>query len=88
MQRTATEIAREVMLATALEPLSDKPGCTTRYMNLNEDQRLEYYVSGGINIGNAFGQLAQRLIGHDKQPEVIYDLALKAQRECKKNRKG
>jgi hypothetical protein len=88
LQRTATEVARQVMLATTLEPLSDKPGCTTRYTNLNEDQRLEYYVAGGVNIGNAFEKLTQRLIGHDKQAEVIYDLALKAQKECKMNRKG
>ena len=86
--RNPKETRRFITLACALEPLSEKTGCTTRTTDLNRDQKLEYFISGAINIGDAFEQLSQRVLEAGKQPGLIYDLAHKAQMDCKKNRSG
>lgn len=86
--RTARETRRFVTLACVLEPLSDKAGCTTRNVDLNRFQKLEYFVAGAVNIGEAFEDLAQRALDSEGQPTLVYDLAYKAQADCKKNRAG
>lgn len=43
----------------------------------------------GINIGEIFYKLSERIINNDfKQPEIIYDLAYEAQLNSLRNRKG
>jgi len=86
-KRTPEEVARHVMLACALEPLSDKFGCTTRIRDQTPHQRLEYFITGAINIGRAFEILAERFLTEKEQP-MLYDLAYKAQLDSKRNRKG
>ncbi len=86
--RNPRETRRYVILASALEPLSEKIGCTTRETNAKPHQKLEYYVAGAINIGDAFEDLCARVEQQSKQPGLIYDLALRAQSDCKKNRAG
>ncbi|MBI4991660.1 MAG: HD domain-containing protein [Candidatus Harrisonbacteria bacterium] len=87
--RTPRETGRQVMLACALEPLSDKTGCTTRHRNVSRHLKLEYFVIGGINIGEAFEDLARSVRQHsvDGQPP-IYHFALRAQKESLRNRGG
>ncbi len=87
-QRNPRETRRFISLACALEPLSDKVGCTTRETDLNRYQKLEYFIAGAINIGDAFEDLAKRISESRIQPELIYDLAYRAQADCKKNRSG
>jgi len=87
-ERNPKEVRRHVTLACALEPLSDKVGCTTRESDLNPHQKLEYFITGAINIGDAFEDLAQRTLELGRQPALIYDAAYKAQADCKKNRAG
>lgn len=96
--RIPRETARLVMLAAALEPLSDKAGCTTRFIDISRHLRLEYFVTGAINLGNAFEGLALGLeeSGRSRQwslrwPDYmgnIYAHALQAQQESLKNRSG
>ncbi len=86
--RNPKETRRFITLACALEPLSDKFGCTTRSTNISQHLKLEYFIAGAINIGDAFEELCQRVLSGKKQPELIYDLAYKAQAYCKKNRGG
>lgn len=86
--RNPKETRRFITLACALEPLSDKLGCTTRSTNISRHLKLEYFIAGAINIGDAFEELCQRVLDDKKQPQLIYDLAYKAQADCKKNRGG
>lgn len=86
--KTPRETGRQVMLAAALEPVSDKGGNTTRYSNASRFLKLEYFITAGINLGESFEELAQRIDSAGGQPSVIYDLALKAQRDSVRNRSG
>jgi len=83
------EVARKVMIACALEPLSNKYGCTTRYIDSHPCIKLEYFISAAINIGDSFRELAERMQKYDyMQDFLIYDLAYKAQCDAKKNHAG
>lgn len=87
--RTPRETGRKIMLATALEPMSDKIGCTTRYSNISRHLKLEHFVMSGINIGEAFEKLAEEMDKSGKTGSilpVIYDTALRAQRQSLRNR--
>lgn len=89
-ERTPRETGRLVMLAASLEPMSDKIGCTTRYSNISRHLKLEHFVIAGINIGNAFEELAKNVEAHDDtcglpQP-LIFCHALTAQKESLRNR--
>ena len=84
-QLTARDVRRYVQLAGVLEPLSEKPGCTTRTKDL-PGQKLEYFVTAAVNIGDVFEDLANRL--HHGFPQTTYDLAYRAQADSKKNRRG
>ncbi len=55
------EIARKFMLACALEPLADKPGCTTRFVDLKDSKRLEYFIAAAINSGFVIAKLVEKL---------------------------
>jgi hypothetical protein len=87
-KRTPKETRRCVTLACALEPLPEKIGCTTRDTNISPYLKLEYFIAGAINIGDAFEELAQRIQDKGSQPDLIYDLTFKAQQDCVKNRAG
>ena len=56
------EVARIAQLAFVLEPIANKPGLTTRYSNKNKNLKLENFITAGINIGDAFRELAIRII--------------------------
>jgi len=95
--RSSSEIARCVMLAAALEPLSDKGGCTTRNTNISRHLKLEYFITGGINIGQVFRELAKeclgvyvspRSVGIVSPPIKMYKHCFNAQRDSLKNRNG
>ena len=101
-RRNPAETARHVMLACALEPLSEKSGCTTRSTNVSRHLKLEYFITGAINIGRSFEDLAlycQRDLVLDRQrPEPergvlginrpIYQYAYFAQMDSMRNRSG
>ncbi|MDE1850939.1 MAG: hypothetical protein KGH54_04075 [Candidatus Micrarchaeota archaeon] len=55
-------ICINVMLAGALEPIADKKGCTTRYVDLKPSKSLELFVAAGVSSGPAFAHLAQHVI--------------------------
>lgn len=89
--RTPKETGRLVMLAAALEPLSDKAGCTTRFTDISRHLKLEYFMVSAINIGEAFEMLAVRVGSHTKTRGLglsVYDLCLLAQKHSVKNRSG
>src|SRR3989344_7457150 len=81
------DVRRYVQLASVLEPISEKDGCTTRTRDLCKYQKLEYFLSAGINIGDAFEDLATRIYTTGF-PCQTYDLCYRAQADSKKNRRG
>ncbi|MEK6874377.1 MAG: hypothetical protein AABX52_01355 [Nanoarchaeota archaeon] len=84
---TPREIRRHVQLACVLEPVAEKEGCTTRSTNLSKYQKLEYFLTAGVNIGDAFEDLAHRIYNNGF-PCQTYDLCYRAQADSKKNRRG
>ena len=81
------EIARIAQLAFVLEPIANKPGLTTRYSDKNRNLKLENFLVAGINIGDAFRELAERVYKCKELP-ITYDIALQAQKDSFKNRIG
>ena len=59
------------MLACALEPLSDKSGCTTRHRDISSYQKLEYFVAGAINIGEILASSSPKLFSPVKIPVAV-----------------
>jgi len=80
-------IDNNVRLACALEPISDKPGCTTRFIDIKENKALEYFIAAGINIGPAFRHLTEHLIRTNK-PDGIYNYLKEAVILSKSKRGG
>jgi len=81
------DVRRYVQLASVLEPISEKEGCTTRSKDLSEFQKLEYFLTAGVNVGDAFEDLTKRI--YEKSfPCLTYDLCYRAQADSKKNRRG
>lgn len=58
------ELARKFMLATALEPLANKPGCTTRFQDIKESKRLEFFITAAINSGFVITKFVDYLVMH------------------------
>jgi len=83
------DIRRYIQIACALEPISYKKGCTTRYYDITPTLKIENFIVAGINIGDAFEELARRIIkNNDPSQNIYYDLCLKAQKDSLKNRGG
>ncbi len=89
MKYSSLDIMYYVILASVLEPIPEKKGCTTRKCDWQDKSKLEYFLISGVNIGKVFYELVERIKDNNyKQPDLIYDLAYKAQKESLKNRKG
>lgn len=89
MSYDSFDIMRYVVLASILEPIPEKVGCTTRKKDWQEKSKLEYFLISGVNIGKVFYELSERIKSNNyEQPKLIYDLAYKAQKESFSNRKG
>lgn len=78
--------ARNMALACALEPLSDKPGCVTRYED-SPKNTLEMFISGGVNIYPAYYHLAEHL-QKNRNPAGMYQFFKEAVLLSKANRDG
>lgn len=89
MNYNSLDIMHYVILASVLEPIPEKKGCTTRKNDWQDKSKLEYFLISGVNIGRVFYELAERIKDNNyKQTDLIYDLAYKAQKESLKMRKG
>lgn len=89
MKYNSLDIMHYVILASILEPIPEKKGCTTRKNDWQDKSKLEYFLISGVNVGRVFYELVERIKDNNyKQPDLIYDLAYKAQKESFKNRKG
>jgi len=84
---TSEEVGRISQISFVLEPIAEKPGLTTRTKDLNSNLKLENFLVAGINVGDAFRKLAERIYENNNLP-ITYDLALQAQKDSFKNRIG
>ena len=82
------EICRAFLLACCLEPLADKPGCTTRTIDSTPGTKLQYFTISAVNSVNALLPLIGRVADSNGQPAVIFDLALEAQLASTRSRSG
>jgi len=80
---TPQDVARIAQIAMALEPLPNKQGLTTRLADKEESLKLEYFIIGAINSGNAIRELMWR-----PKQTPSYDLLVKCITENHRNRSG
>ena len=66
-------ITRLIQIAMAIEPIPNKKGLTTRYKDIVDNLKLEYFIIGSINSGFVIEELMNR-----KSGEVSYDLLFKS----------
>jgi len=66
-------ITRLMQIAMAIEPIPNKKGLTTRYKDIVDNLKLEYFIIGSINSGFVIEELMNR-----KSGEVSYDLLFKS----------
>lgn len=82
-------IMNNIILSCVLEPIPEKDGCTTRTKDWQEKSKLEYFLISGVRIGPAFYELIERIKANKyKQPNLIYDIAYRAQLSALNNRNG
>ena len=62
-----------MQIAMAIEPIPNKKGLTTRYKDIVDNLKLEYFIIGSINSGFVIEELMNR-----KSGEVSYDLLFKS----------
>ncbi len=62
-----------MQIAMAIEPIPNKKGLTTRYKDIGDNLKLEYFIIGSINSGFVIEELMNR-----KSGEVSYDLLFKS----------
>ncbi len=67
---SADEIQRLVTIAFTLEAISDKDGCTTRYVDL-PGKSLQDFLIAGINVGKYFRSLADDVTHEADQIEIF-----------------
>ncbi|MBT4824569.1 cyclic nucleotide-binding domain-containing protein [Candidatus Woesearchaeota archaeon] len=98
---TMAQVAVDFQKACALEPLFNKEGCTTRYWDLSQFQKLDQFVVAGVNMGPAIFELLSRVENYQKkhgktceegqdikQPGLLYDACYNMQVLSKLNRRG
>jgi len=82
------EILRAFVLAQALEPLAEKPGCTTRSFDSSPGTKLEYFIVSAVNSAWPIASLIDRILSLGGQPDCIFDIAYDAQLRSNRNRNG
>lgn len=87
MSVEASEVARAAQLAFVMEPLPEKPGLTTRGRDLFPEVSLDKFIIGGVNIGEAFREVAERIARSSEWP-LLYDLCYRAQKDSLRGRRG
>jgi len=88
MRDLKEEILRAFVLSQSLEPLADKPGCTTRNVDSSPGTKLEYFLISAVNSTWPILSLVDRILALKAQPTCIFDVAYDAQRRSTRNRHG
>lgn len=82
------EVLRAFVLSSSLEPLAEKPGCTTRSLDSSPGTKLEYFIISAVNSAWPMLELVDRIVEHKGQPDCVFDIAYRAQLRSTRNRNG
>lgn len=88
MNNLKEEVLRAFILSQSLEPLAEKPGCTTRKMDSSPGTKLEYFLVSAVNSSWPIMELIDRIIANNGQPDCVFDVAYHAQLRSTRNRNG
>lgn len=88
MNKLKEEVLRAFILSQGLEPLAEKPGCTTRKTDSSPGTKLEYFLISAVNSSWPIMELIDRIIINNGQPDCIFDIAYHAQLRSPRNRNG
>lgn len=88
MNSLKEEVLRAFVLSQSLEPLAEKPGCTTRKMDSSPGTKLEYFLVSAVNSVWPIMDLIDRIIENNGQPDCVFDVAYHAQLRSTRNRNG
>lgn len=82
------EVLRAFILSQSLEPLAEKPGCTTRTVDSSPGTKLEYFIISAVNSTWPVLELVDRIVEKRGQPDCIFDIAYHMQLRSNRNRHG
>lgn len=82
------EVLRAFVLSQSLEPLAEKPGCTTRKIDSSPGTKLEYFLVSAVNSAWPILDLIDRIVENNGQPDCVFDVAYHAQLRSTRNRNG
>lgn len=88
MNSLKEDVLRAFILSCSLEPLAEKPGCTTRKMDSSPGTKLEYFLVSAVNSAWPIMDLIDRIIENNGQPDCVFDVAYHAQLRSTRNRYG
>lgn len=73
MKKVTPELLqRQIEIAFILEPILDKDGCTTRYIDLPA-KPLSHFLIAGVNVGQTFREYAESIL-YDGNNEIFSHL--------------
>ena len=82
------EVLRAFILSQSLEPLANKPGCTTRTVDSSPGTKLEYFIISAANSAYPTLDIVDRIVENKGQPDCLFDIAYHAQLRSTRNRNG
>ena len=70
------EVLRAFVLSQSLEPLADKPGCTTRVcLTRHLEPSLSILLLSAVNSTYPILDLVDRIVENRGQPDCLFDIA-------------
>jgi hypothetical protein len=87
-QELKEDVLRAFVLSSSLEPLAEKPGCTTRTVDSSPGTKLEYFIISAVNSAWPILELVDRILEYKGQPACVFDIAYRAQLGSIRNRHG
>ncbi|MGH3426028.1 MAG: hypothetical protein ACRDQZ_00375 [Mycobacteriales bacterium] len=88
LEEMKEEVLRAFVLSQCIEPLADKPGCTTRTVDSSPGTKLEYFLVSAVNSAWPILTLVDRIAQQQGQPACVFDIAYEAQLRSVRNRHG
>jgi triphosphoribosyl-dephospho-CoA synthetase len=81
-------IHRAYILAQSLEPLAEKPDCTTRTRDSSPGTKLEYFIISAANSALPILEMTDLILTMGCQPDCLFEFAYRAQLNSPRNRFG
>lgn len=84
----AEDIIRAFILSQSLEPLAEKKGCTTRFVDSSLGTKLKYFTISAVNSTWPILTLVNKLLENKEENINIFEYAYYAQEKSTRNRYG